>query len=1051
MTKHLEVVKFMKNTKIDVLGLLETRVKHNKSTRILNNKFGGYHHYCNYSCHHNGRIWLLWNPSNVHLSIIQAESQVVHCFVHHLVSGRKFHLSVVYGSNSAVHRRKLWDSMVKHAATIGAWRCGLDDLPGNGCEFTWFNKHELPTRVYSKLDRVLTNADWLLSFTQTYASFPAPTVSDHSPALLHFSGDPPPKKLFKFLNCWIDHLDYKNRVSVAWSQRVVGNSMHRLMAKLKNVKTALRDLHFAHFSGIEQRLEEKRSELSGCFDALRRDPLSETLINREKCVSKEFWSLKEAEAQILMQRAKLHDIKYNDVGSSYFFAKIKERQQSQFINEIQDTLGNTYSGLQPVGEAFVDYYKQLLGTAAPVLDLDPVIIANGPCLDSTDQAALMAPVTRTEIKLALFSIKSNKSPGIDGFSAGFFKSVWDIIEDDFCVAVEDFFRTGFMPKQTVMAKLVGIEQAAFVPGRSLHENVMLTQSLIKGYSRKNLTHRCLLKVDISKAFDSLQWAFIRNMLHALKFPDLFISWIMGCVTGSWFTLKINGDHCGFFKGRSGVRQGDPLSPLLFVLGMEILSRALRVMCNDKQVNFDKTEVYFGGVNALLKQQILPDIGLAEGHFPFRYLGLPLNPARLTSSMYEGLVMRIQNLVQSCASKFLSYAGKLQVLNSVVFGLCNFWCGSLVLPKAICNAITTYCRQLFWGYSEGNRRVIFKSWQSICFPWVEGGFQLKAITAWNQEYYSESLRGVILTKDMIIQLFFWGVREAKSALHGCLDHGRISVGKAYDLIRPRLPTQICYKAVQCYLLLPRYKVILQLAVQRKLATTNMLIQRGVHLMPIPTGDLHSLLVWAHRRKPTKYWKNRWIGCSIATAVYCLWKERNARVFAGQERNMELLVREIHDLVGLILLHRARVDEETMMIILEYNCLKLVSALERKESVRCPWEFIVDDISDYMKSFVESKVCHVKGDGNIICSTWVDTGTGRRSKVRPAYGGMSGLGMGLGTGLLGGTLAGLVVGDLVSDMSHDGGDYYDDNGGFNDGDFDFASLVFWKMERMKIKRV
>ncbi|XP_074277422.1 uncharacterized protein LOC141601060 [Silene latifolia] len=283
--------------------------------------------------------------------------------------------------------------MIKHTATVGPWvsmgdfniirdaqekisntlpdlndiiefnsyleRCGLDDLPGTGCEFTWFNKHDISTRVYSKLDRVFTNADWILSFTQTFASFPAPTISDHSPALLQFSGDPPPKKQFKFLNYWIDHPDYKNRVSVAWSQWMAGNSMHRLMAKLKSVTNALRDFHFANFSGIEQRLEEKRTELSGCFDALRGDPLSETLINREKSVSKEFWSLKEAESKILMQRAKLHDIKYNDVGSSYFFAKLKERQQSQFINEIQDTHGNTYSGLQSVGDAFVDYYKQL--------------------------------------------------------------------------------------------------------------------------------------------------------------------------------------------------------------------------------------------------------------------------------------------------------------------------------------------------------------------------------------------------------------------------------------------------------------------------------------------------------------------------------------------------------------------------------------------------------------------------------------------------------------------------------------------------------------------
>ncbi|XP_074293290.1 uncharacterized protein LOC141620271 [Silene latifolia] len=156
---------------------------------------------------------------------------------------------MVYGSNNATFRRALWDSLVTHSTTVGAWVamgdfniirsaqekfsntppdhaditefnacldvCGLDDLSGSGSEFTWFNKQDPSTRVYSKLDKILTNAKWTLAFTQTSASFLAPTVSDHCPGLLTFYDDPFPKKQFKFLNCWIDHPDYKHKVREA--------------------------------------------------------------------------------------------------------------------------------------------------------------------------------------------------------------------------------------------------------------------------------------------------------------------------------------------------------------------------------------------------------------------------------------------------------------------------------------------------------------------------------------------------------------------------------------------------------------------------------------------------------------------------------------------------------------------------------------------------------------------------------------------------------------------------------------------------------------------
>ena len=100
------------------------------------------------------------------------------------------------------------------------------------------------------------------------------------------------------------------------------------------------------------------------------------------------------------------------------------------------------------------------------------------------------------------------------------------------------------------------------------DNIFLLQELLRQYSRKRTYLRCTLNIDLRKAFDTVDWAFIKDMLAALQFPTLFISWIMACITSTSFSLAFNGSLHGFF------RQGDPLSPFLFVLCLEYLSRIM---------------------------------------------------------------------------------------------------------------------------------------------------------------------------------------------------------------------------------------------------------------------------------------------------------------------------------------------------------------------------------------------------------------------------------------------------------------------------------------------
>ncbi|KAL0293402.1 UNVERIFIED_CONTAM: Retrovirus-related Pol polyprotein from type-2 retrotransposable element R2DM [Sesamum angustifolium] len=122
----------------------------------------------------------------------------------------------------------------------------------------------------------------------------------------------------------------------------------------------------------------------------------------------------------------------------------------------------------------------------------------------------------------------------------------------------------------------------FVPGRSIGDNILLAQEMFAGYNRQGLPKRCALKVDLRKAYDTVEWDFLIAALKMFGFPDLFIGWIEECVTTPMFSVCINGNPHGFFKGARGLRQGDPMSPFLFVLVMEVLQLMMQQLIDQNE-------------------------------------------------------------------------------------------------------------------------------------------------------------------------------------------------------------------------------------------------------------------------------------------------------------------------------------------------------------------------------------------------------------------------------------------------------------------------------------
>lgn len=700
----------------------------------------------------------------------------------------------------------------------------LVDLRYVGLRYSWSTSAGNLKKL-RKIDRALVNNEWNLRFSYSEASFLTPGISDHSPITVKVLQQPHRRKPFKYFQCWEHHPDFKSIVQQTWDTPVSGYPMFQLVSKLKMLKTRLRTLNKDSFSDISCRTEEARVAHSVLHAQLQENPSDLQLVDMERGSRITFIELRKQEESLYRQKSRINWLKEGDKNTKFFHHSVKRRQLINRIITVRDSAGFLITDPMRVPQVFINFFSTLLAPNETVSKPTPheiqKVIRRPLCEDQI--RTLDGPVSDAVIKDTVFSLAKGKAPGPDGFSVEFFRSNWEIVGPLVVLAVRDFFQTGKLLKEVnttiltlipkipnatsvsdfrpiaccntiykvitkilanrlamVLNDLVSQSQNAFVKGRRIRDNILLAQELFAGFHLRPYLPKCAVKVDFHKAYDTVDWDFLENVLLAFRFPHGFVRLVMACVRTPYFSIAINGDLHGFFPSGRGLRQGDPMSPYLFTLVMEIFSGIL----NSRTANHDfkyywrcksvhlshlffaddvflfsqadwlsvtmlkrgldifsswsglfpnksKSEIFLSGGDLSIRNKILWAFGFQEGKLPVRYLGVPIISSKLTKADCIALTDRITARIQSWAHRFLSFAGRLQLVRSVLHSIQAFWTSVFTLPASVIASVERIMRQFLWKGAALGRGGAKVAWEEVCRPKSEGGLGIRNLKDCNR--------------------------------------------------------------------------------------------------------------------------------------------------------------------------------------------------------------------------------------------------------------------------------------------------------------------------------
>ncbi|KAA3468713.1 reverse transcriptase [Gossypium australe] len=396
------------------------------------------------------------------------------------------------------------------------------------------------------------------------------------------------------------------------------------------------------------------------------------------------------------QRARVIWLKNGDRNTSLFHKMTGHRKVRNKIAALEDEFDNRFSANEDMIKVATGYSEKLFSASEAGFDehifglVEKIVIA---CMNES----LTKQFSEEDICNAVKSMPPLKAPGVDGFVATFFQRYWHIVGPSisgYCLdilneqkEIGDINKTRIVlipkidnPKNMsyfqpislcnviykiipkvlvnrmsdILGDCINEAQGAFIPGKLISDNVLIACEVLHSLKMKKNGRRgnFALKLDMSKAYDRVEWDFLAGMMKSLGFHNDWMVLIMRCITSVSYSVSLNGMCSDWFSPSRGLRQGDPLSPYLFLLCAEGFSTLLEdakqkgrmrgasgvctvryiireyEMSAGQKVNYDKSLIYFGAnVKEEVNEDIIRVLGVRVASSPEKYLGLPMMVGR----------------------------------------------------------------------------------------------------------------------------------------------------------------------------------------------------------------------------------------------------------------------------------------------------------------------------------------------------------------------------------------------------------------------------------------
>ncbi|GKV27589.1 hypothetical protein SLEP1_g36748 [Rubroshorea leprosula] len=656
----------------------------------------------------------------------------------------------------------------------------LVDVKLSNRKYTWYKPDGT---AMSRLDRFLLSTEMSNTEGEWIQQGLPRNISDHCAIVLKSRTSDWGPKPFRVWDAWQQHPDFKKFVEDKWSELAVeGFAGYKCQQKLKLLKGSLKGWNKEVFGNMETQYEQAVKKIEQVDRQNEIADLEEAEIVKRQEGFSEMWDVLRKKELIWKQKSRSKWVHEGDANTRFFHRVAKGRRaQNNIAGLMCDGVWIDEPDL--VKNEIVRYFTSLF--QGEQWNRPKLGNINFQQLSEEKKDWLERPFSVEEIEEGLRSCEGSKAPGPDGYNFNFLKYAWQSIKEDFINFFSEFHRNGklvrglnssfiaMIPKKlnaielkdyrpisllgcvykllakvlanrlkSVISEIVSEMQSAFVGGRQLVDSVLVLNEVVDEIKKKKQP-AFVFKADFEKAYDSVDWSFLDWMMENFGFGMKWRGWIMECLSTARVSVLVNGSPTKEFEVGKGLRQGDPLSPFLFLMvaeglqylvqraikedmmhGIEIGSRGLSVsllqfaddtvimgkadaknirtvkdilkwfeLMSGLRINFSKSSIFGYNVSEKWLKGSAGMLHCRVGRPPFLYLGLPVDGKSGNKKFWELVVNKFRSKLAVWKAATLSFGGRLVLLSSVLSALPIFYMSLFSLPKSVLAELTRIQRSM----------------------------------------------------------------------------------------------------------------------------------------------------------------------------------------------------------------------------------------------------------------------------------------------------------------------------------------------------------------------